>query len=884
MADSIDKNGSGGVVPRLVGGTFYNILLYYRKSCDENSVAITEARFFAELLNVFGNNIDISDMYNKEAQKFSTQLTSFKKCKKNAFAASYLKREKLAEIKGEEFKAACIRLSSFLKNNIDNKSKIVAALKEVIEEDPSIKDDEGFFQNIDGTRPLTKGRLKKTSAFFFLTFIMSVALYAFKQDNTEGISTIEAWGLDERKYDGAIVSKLGEKYRGSLCDTPCLSDPKPSEEIKLQYEITESDYEALKKQASTQPDLCGLWLKVRSDKNLFVETETFRGVYRTVLKKGCVLVSGNPGTGKTMTSEMIALKMAGMGYVIHYLYGIQEGLEELYEEISKEENVTRKDFIFIDDCMGQASFVLTSSEENQLTRLVSYVMVHKEHKAILLNSRIRIINELGTHKVSNNLYQEMVDGKCVINVDLSRREKAVMLKNHIFARLDEKHYKEVSGQNCLKIVDHIPYIPRVIDHVTNEKNVVKINKNGDFVNAIINAMDNPESVWTEIYDSSESTPLVAKVLLKALYSLTNLECDCNMCRNAFDRYLSLERYISLPNRPWDTAFTLLNESMVKHSNKNGQEIISFLDPSVHDFMDKTVYPKDSPERRRLEDGFMYEAQLLKFGGYEGRELKKAMTKDGRIENIIYESKRDRDEDIFACIAATSCCREAYKSIVNEMFATDAKNRYALSTYELSGRAYSYPRMLVALMKSQKMREFYASTQIPKRIFDICAQDMGIEDAISFFEALRLYPGSLDFKLSEDETKKLIENAVDNSTMDPEEFFDSITLPDNEDDVDRASEELNEAVFTHYEDLIEEHRTALGDSLYVLFGEALENRSDADYEDFIKANCTFDDGYEDDYDYYRDYGPSSHSYEASFAENSDGDIMSIFDEPFHSTKG
>lgn len=275
---------------------------------------------------------------------------------------------------------------------------------------------------------------------------------------------------------------------------------------------------------------------------------------------------------------------------------------------------------------------------------------------------------------------------------------------------------------------------------------------------------------------------------------------------------------------------------------------------------------------------------MKFGGYEGRELKKTMTMDGRIENIIYKSKQDRDEDIFACIAATSCCRESYKSIVNEMFDVDVENRHLLYTYESSGIAYSYPRMLVALMKSQKMREFYVSWQIPKHIFDICTKDMGIEDAISFFEALRLYPSSLDFMLSEDDTKKLIEYAVDNSTMDPGEFWDSITVPDYEDDVYRASEELNEVLFSHYEDLLDKHRSGIGDSLYVLFGDVLESQDYTDYEDFIKANCTFDDGHDDDYDYYRDYGPSSNSYESSFAENSDGDIMSIFDEPFHSTKG
>lgn len=882
MTDSMDKKENGGVSPRLVGGTFYNILLRYRKTCDENNVVIKETKFFAELLNVFGNNIDVDCMFSSELQNFSTQLTTLKKCTKNSFATNYLKREKLADIKGEEFKSACLKLNNFLKRNVDSKSrsKIVAALKEVIEEDPKIPEGEGFVQDLDGTRPLTKGRLKETRSFFWLTFIMSVALYAFKQNNVEGRATIEKWELDKKNGSDDIVSRLGEKYRDIIEDVSFSVETKSNDELKLQYELTDSDYEALQKQSAWQPDLCGLWLKVKSDKNLFVETETFKGAYRTVMKKGCVLLSGNPGTGKTMTSEMIALKMAGMGYSVHYLYGIQEGLKELYEDISKEENAARKDFIFIDDCMGQASFVLTSNEENQLSRLVSYVLVNKDNKTILLNSRIRIIQELDMHRVSNNLYQQMYDGKCVINVDLSRREKALMLRSHIFARLDEKYYKDVR-QNCLNIVDHRPYIPRVIDHVTNEKNVVKINKRGDFVNAIINAMDNPDSVWAEIYDSPESTPLVARVLLKALYSLTNLECDYNMCRNAFHKYLSLEHDYHLPNRPWDTAFTLLNESMVKLTNENGQEIISFIDPSVHDFMDKTVYPKDSPERKNLEDGFIYEKQILKFGGYEGRDLKKRMTIDGRIEKIIYDNLQDREDDIFACVAATYCCRESYKPIITGIFNSLQIKYRVLYYYDRSGTVYSCPRMLIALMPFKRMREFYLGGNIPRSIYDICIKDMGIEDAVSFFELLKIYPDSLDFELEEADRKKLIEDSVFNSVNNPEEFMDSVSTPETKDDVWHASEELAEALQTYYEDILDEHKNRLGDEIYYLFSSELED-SDFDYSDFIEANFTIDDGYEDDRDYYRDYGPSSNIYD-SFAENSDGDILGIFEEPFQSTK-
>lgn len=870
--------------PRLVGGTLYNIFLQYKKAIDEEDRNITETKFLAGILNVLGNNINIDALSKRELNNFGNKLQDLKSCEKNAFEKGYLNKDKLRKITGTAFSSSCLKLRDFFPRFIDDGAitDIVAALKEIIEDDPEISEDESFSQSVDGGRVITKRKLREETRINFVPFILAAMIYAFQQENRDGVTTLEKWG---DKSDSSVkLDKLGEKYRKKLIDTPLLEVEKTGHGVsnanELQYELVEHDYEALEKQVALNPGLCVLWNEIRRGKKLFVETEAYKGAYRTILKKGCALLAGNPGTGKSMTSEMVALKMAGRGYTIHYLYGIKDGLSKLYDEITRDENENRKDFILLDDCMGQASFELNSIEENELNCLVNYVWCHKDVKTILLNSRIRIINELSTHGIVRNIYEEMEADKCVINVEsLTRIEKALMLRNHIFNRLDEEHYNDVKYYGCFRIIDHDPYIPRVIDHITKEKNAVKIKSKGDFLNDIIRALDNPTAVWSEIYDNEKATPLEARVLLKALFSLTNSSCELEKCRDAFFEYLKLEHPVKSPNRPWDTALSVLNESMIKRTNNKGHDMIGFLDHSVHDFLDKNVYPSFSPQRKNLEVGAIYVEQIEKIGGFDSYKLKIQLGEEGKLERLIYSDLQGKEDDIFKCVAFSGCCRESYIPIVHNVFESLEKQYRELYFYTRSGYKYAGPAMLMSLMKSEGMRDFYLSGNISRRIFDLCTRTIEIADAVSFLIDYPSYLSSFDFDLDESSVNSLIRESIENTRDDLDLFISDIEAPHYESEIDSAVDEMNQLVCSYFDDILNENEGRLG-KYYEMFKKAIEEIMPEDYTDAIKANFTIED--EDEEDEEDDYRTPSNS--SIYNSPSDTEeILKIFSVPFFSTK-
>ena len=66
-----------------------------------------------------------------------------------------------------------------------------------------------------------------------------------------------------------------------------------------------------------------------------------------------IMIIGNPGVGKTITSEMLVLYFASKGYRVRYTTSTSD-LQELKKSLAR--SAETKEIILIDDCFGQAYF------------------------------------------------------------------------------------------------------------------------------------------------------------------------------------------------------------------------------------------------------------------------------------------------------------------------------------------------------------------------------------------------------------------------------------------------------------------------------------------------------------------------------------------------
>lgn len=120
-------------------------------------------------------------------------------------------------------------------------------------------------------------------------------------------------------------------------------------------------------------DCEALLADIEFEKNLFVETSAYREALSVLQKNNALILLGNPGVGKTMTSKMLVLYYASEGYRIRYttdganLTNLKKGLSASPAE---------KEVILLDDCFGQIYFKMKDSQETELLQLIKYVKLH----------------------------------------------------------------------------------------------------------------------------------------------------------------------------------------------------------------------------------------------------------------------------------------------------------------------------------------------------------------------------------------------------------------------------------------------------------------------------------------------------------------------------
>ena len=867
---------------RLVGGTFVTILEQYRKYKDENRQKILKGKFVSAFFVALGFD-------EKDCGDFSTaQATHFTRCDSGTFEESFINTSNLDSLAfsiSKHWKDVSIFFEKFMTDNAA--MKVVAALKEMIESDKKIKDTDRFLLSEDES--ITKKDVSKIPITVpYIPFITGVAIFALKKNNSEGGDTILKWCNHVAKAPAR--TDVGKKYWGKISNDVTyvdriLSLDGTNGEESL-YDIDEADYKALEAQAENeerdQRDLFDLLNSIDRNKNLYVKTNVYRETYNKLLEKGYVLLTGNPGTGKSMTSELVALKFAGTGkYIVHYLQGIDESkVKNVYNIVSGKEAKNEFHFILIDDCMGQAVYKLSEEKESCLTELVAYIKRKTNRVKLLLNSRISIIKEAREHRIYGNVISEMEKAGTIIYANnLSNKEKALILRSHLFELTDEAHYNSLGGWELLEIVKHKPFIPRVIRHVMDRDRIHPINTPDEFFYDIMVALCNPRPVWDKIYTKYISKE--SKILLEALYSLTDTTVDTECCRFVFNAYLHDEGVDDDPNRAFRDAVEQLNGSMVMRII-NRVDMIGFADPSVHNYLSHTVYYENSKAYKSLCHCIVHRNQIDKvFGVVDSFQAIDALVADGGILKLVYSREEIRALEVFGHISSGRYCLEPYKKIFNETlkkFRNPGVNFYAVYSIITS---FSYQRsgleMLVSLMKDKNMRDFYCGGKISRYIFDCCTYQFDLNYVADFLS--KVYENDIscfDFAFDAEVVKTMTRRACSNTILNPDE--DILDLTDVLDYDSNKLDEYNERVNSGICAILFELPDSLGSNVPKEVKESmLEEMNNYDFtKDYREDIVNF---YEVEQNSEDEEGTLKEEIVASDYDDSDKAILEVFDVPF-----
>ncbi len=240
-------------------------------------------------------------------------------------------------------------------------------------------------------------------------------------------------------------------------------------------------------------DCESLLYNIEEESRRFVETSCYYECLDILEKEKMLLLLGMPGTGKTVTTKMLAIYYASKGYRIRYT--TNGDISDIKNAISTQKDLP--EIILLDDCLGQHYFRMKETQGNELLSLVKYVACHK-NKKLIMNSRVTIFQQAKERVIEFRQFAE--DEKFKIKIldmgKLSLSDKGRIFHNHIYFKgLPADYYQDILKDfHYREIVKHNNYTPRIMEFVTREYNFKKVSS-GHYYEYVLRCLDNPTEIW-----------------------------------------------------------------------------------------------------------------------------------------------------------------------------------------------------------------------------------------------------------------------------------------------------------------------------------------------------------------------------------------------------
>ncbi|MBK7700504.1 MAG: AAA family ATPase [Saprospiraceae bacterium] len=330
---------------------------------------------------------------------------------------------------------------------------------------------------------------------------------------------------------------------------------------------------------------------------LYHNTEQLQHLIQKLEEDKVIILSGNPGVGKTTTAKMIANYFINRKKSeVFYL-----GENDYAETTSVLEN---NRLIIVDDFWGQNFSPKIKDNSTYEREFVSLINNFKsfDNSYLILISREYILKDILKNA---ELETEHIvrDNKYIIQLkDYSKEDKVKIFLNHlIFYDFELAYLESLSYSDEFEhILNHKNYSPRILEIFIKRYKIEVYQSSYDFYDKLHKYLDNPIEYWTQAFKKlSPNAQLILLVLL-----ITSDPMNSEDLRNSFNSVQEDARnYLNLKINPQE--FETEKSDIVLY----GEKIV--LNESL---------------KKELKNKILTEFETLQFSNYEEREFSDQLTK------------------------------------------------------------------------------------------------------------------------------------------------------------------------------------------------------------------------------------------------------------------
>lgn len=366
--------------------------------------------------------------------------------------------------------------------------------------------------------------------------------------------------------------------------------------------------------------------EIRERSSAYIQTASHVLAREKVKKLGVLLITGEPGIGKTTLAEQLCLEYAVDGYQLCVAARQIEELESLYQDEAKQ-------VFYFDDFLGSNFLaVLNRHEDSHIVGFIQRVSKDK-NKKFILTSRSTVLNR-GKALTDRFKLAKLEQHELEIEVkSLSEIDKARILHSRLwFSRLPRDYLEViVAKRKYWTIIRHPNFNPRLIAFITDPSRFAGVMPT-DYWSYIEKTLQNPIDIWDHVFSSQLTDWSRLTVLLVVFAGGSIDERRLLRCYESLSSDALVRNYVG--DADFDMGMRVLVGSVLNRRVEGNDVAVSLFNPSIADY----VLRKTSNSALKLSSLMTVLLDIRSLDNFEKLRLNGIVTLDVYVDVIRHLCK------------------------------------------------------------------------------------------------------------------------------------------------------------------------------------------------------------------------------------------------------
>lgn len=395
--------------------------------------------------------------------------------------------------------------------------------------------------------------------------------------------------------------------------------------LNTHYKLWLSDFTILSKLLNSALEFRSaafVELELKKRLRLYIKTPLFDDAKKSLEKNKFIVITGEPGVGKTTLAEMLVYKYIADDYKLTYIY---DDIKEAESALTPDDS---KQLIYFDDFLGSTKVEINKAKgsENALISILRRIE-RLSNKLVVFTTRSFLFKTAIEESEKLKRFNIKAKSSLFELKEYDDNLKRQLLINHIEESEISDDLKDVLNDYSIQmeIIRHSSFSPRSVEFITTAANVGNFKKE-EYLKFVRENFDFPDKIWKHAYN--EQIFEDDRLLLNTLLSFGEIS-NLNGLEEAFNSRIQYEIENNNKQREMFAFRKALNRLEGGFLILKNEDEVHFINPSLIDFLVKYLR-EDKEEVLKIANSVKYVSQLTErlfsLGSLNGNKMSSNLEK------------------------------------------------------------------------------------------------------------------------------------------------------------------------------------------------------------------------------------------------------------------